>query len=92
MYLKPWKDPLVHKLEVMNETVTLVLLELLFCFTDLILDERAHYYIGYIFIVCLLGSVCVHLFFLVKQMIHDAKLQWTRRKNRANSKKNGLAR
>jgi len=58
----------------MNEVITLTLVIVMFCFTDLILDQVATYGIGYIFIGLLIGSICVHLFFMIKGIIYNARL------------------
>ena len=39
VHFKPFEDPLIQKLEVFNEIICVVLIETLFCFTDIITDE-----------------------------------------------------
>jgi len=45
----------------MNEATTLLLLCIIYQFTDLIPDQETQYMVGYFFIVSLIGNLSVHL-------------------------------
>ena len=68
LHIRPFEEELVNNLEVMNETFTLMLLSVMFCFTDLIDDVELQYTIGYIFIIYMCLCIMTHLFFLFKDV------------------------
>jgi len=68
LHFSPFDEPLIGRLEVMNECFTLCLLFLLFCFTPIMPRVQDQYTIGYFFLVGLCGCISVHLFFLFKDI------------------------
>jgi len=55
------------------------MLNLLFCFTDLIHDEETNYAVGFVFIGLLTFNVCTHLYFMFRGIFYDMKLTWRRK-------------
>ena len=68
LHLEPFDEKLVNNLEVVTETFTLLLINLTFCFTDLIDSSKTQYTIGYLFIAGMVGCIFIHLFFLFKEI------------------------
>ena len=84
---KPFEEPLLLKLEIFNEVTTVVLIDLLTCFTrantmplDLEMDIN--------FLVGLFGNIAVHLYFLIKNSVKNIRLYC--RKKRCCRRKNDL--
>lgn len=67
---KPFEDPLVQNLEVMNEVVILTLIGVIFSF-EIVAREEDNYTLGYIYISLLFTNVGVHLFFLLLGMVKN---------------------
>jgi len=87
LQFKPFDDPLINMLEAMNETITLLLIDLIFLFTPLIESQKLKYRLGFVFIGMLASCIAVHLFFLftdmAKQMLSRIKVwraKWKARK------------
>lgn len=78
LHFQPFCEPLIAKLEVMNECFTLALIFLLFCFTPLVPSVQDQYTIGYVFIFGMCCCIGVHLFFLFKDMAHMLLLHYKR--------------
>mmetsp|Transcript_4056 Transcript_4056/g.5393 ORF Transcript_4056/g.5393 Transcript_4056/m.5393 type:complete len:397 (+) Transcript_4056:1458-2648(+) len=75
----PSEDKLGMKLDVFNEVTTVVLVDLLTVFSagnPFKFDLEADIF----FLSCLLGNLCVHLFFLTTSSVHGAKLSMKKRK------------
>lgn len=68
VHFNPFEEPLVKNLEIVTEMFTLFLINLTFCFTDLIDNSRTQYTIGYLFIAGMVGCIFVHIFFLFKEI------------------------
>ena len=60
----PYEDKLTERLDIMNDVVTLLLVDVCFMFTDYESNLKIQYNFGYVF--CILFSACifVHLVFL----------------------------
>jgi glucan phosphoethanolaminetransferase (alkaline phosphatase superfamily) len=75
---KPFEETLINRLEVMNDIITLLLIDLIFLFTPLLDSQVLKYKLGFAFICMLAGCICVHLFFLfsdiTKQLIEKIKV------------------
>jgi len=69
LHYKPFDEPLVNNLEVMNECFTLLMIFFLFCFTSLVPSVQDQYFIGYFFIGAMCLCIGTHLFFLFRDMI-----------------------
>ena len=72
-HFKPFEDRIVQKLEVFNEVMFLIMINVLFCFTDIIRNNEDKEILGYAFIFLLTINIVAHLFFLVKATIEDMK-------------------
>mmetsp|Transcript_8669 Transcript_8669/g.10695 ORF Transcript_8669/g.10695 Transcript_8669/m.10695 type:complete len:406 (-) Transcript_8669:168-1385(-) len=75
----PSEDKLGMKLDLFNEVTTVVLVDLLTVFSagnQFKFDLEADIF----FLSCLLGNLCVHLFFLTTSSLHGAKLSMKKRK------------
>ncbi len=57
----PFKNDTQNRLEIMNEGSTVVLLYIVYMFSDLIPDPETHYVAGYVHIVILISNLLVHL-------------------------------
>ena len=55
----------------MNEVFVLFLMILMFFFTDVTESKQDQYMIGYIFVAGLVVCICVHLFFLFKDIVNQ---------------------
>ena len=87
MYLiecKPFEEPLMQKLEVMNEFVNVLTLDVLFNMTSASQTERAMNLLGYAYIGCIAINLMIHMFFIVRGGCRDFKRQ---RKNKAYLKR-----
>jgi hypothetical protein len=93
LHYQPFEDPLLNRLEVMNEFFTLLLLSVVFCFTDLFDDAEFQYQVGFVFLAGIVACISVHLSFLVKELVHDIILNvkaWrNKRKLKLNVKAKG---
>ena len=69
LHYRPFEDPFMNRMEVMNECFTLLLIYLAFCFTPLIQSVRDQYLIGFIFIGGMVVCIGTHLFFIIKDLI-----------------------
>jgi hypothetical protein len=76
MYLiecRPFEEPLLHKLEVMNECVNVLTIDVLFNMTTANQTEQAMDYLGFAFIGCIGVNLMIHMFFIVRAGCHDFK-------------------
>ena len=62
---RPFKQPLLLKLDIMNEVTIVFLVDVLTCFSQAN-TEPIDYEMDIIFLVGLFGNIAVHLFFLVR--------------------------
>lgn len=56
-----FKNDTQNRLEIMNEGTTVVLLYIVYMFSDLIPDPETQYVAGYVYIVMLISNLLVHL-------------------------------
>jgi hypothetical protein len=73
LHFQPFEEPIFNNLEVMNECFTLLLLYFVYCFSDIISAYEDQYMIGYLFVFFMCLCICVHLFFLFKDMAGQMK-------------------
>ena len=66
LVFSPYEDKTVEKLELMNDAVTVMLIDFCFLFTNLFPNKKAQYLVGYAFITIMIATICVHLFFLFR--------------------------
>ena len=74
LHYRPYVSPLLFYLEIFNEITAMVLLNIIFGFTDLVPEVKIQYMIGRLFVGVILINISVHLFFLVKTTAVDLKL------------------
>lgn len=67
----PYEEPLLNRLEVMTECFTLLLLGVIFAFTDMFLDTGFQYSIGFLFVIVMCLCIGCHLYFLARGLILD---------------------
>jgi len=69
---------------VYNEVISLVLISILFCFTDLITyansGKRTRDFVGYLFSLVLMANILTHLSFMVSGSVSNLKKSWMRRR------------
>jgi len=73
------EDPLLHKLEVLNEITQICALSLTYCFSDLV-PSNSKDIAGYMFDVVLVGNIVTHMAFIIKTTINDLKENCRRKK------------
>ena len=83
---RPFEEPRQNRLEVMNEVITLGLIYLCLCFTDLIEEAKTQYLIGFFFIVLFGVCILVHLGFmfkdLIRKLLRKLKAKLCKKRNR----------
>lgn len=80
---QPFQETMVGKLEMLNEGVTVLLIDLCFLFTPLEPSASRQYSAGYFFNALVIGTLCVHVFFLLKNTFTEVKwrlLVWRARR------------
>lgn len=65
----PHENPLVGKLDMMNEAATVIIIDLLFIFTDNEPSASRQYQFGYVFIGVVVLTLSVHIYFLLKDAL-----------------------
>ena len=68
LQFQPFDDPLLNKLEVVNEVITLFLISVSYTFTDIFDSAEFKYSIGFVFIVGFVSCIATHLYFLFKDL------------------------
>ena len=68
----PIDEPIVFGLDVLNEVVTEISFQLMYCLTDLT-DETTQELVGWIFIVLVSILICTHLLFLLRDIRNNLK-------------------
>jgi hypothetical protein len=58
---RPFEEEITNRLDMFNEATTVVLLYMIYNFSDLIPDEENRYMVGYFFVAILFGNLSVHL-------------------------------
>jgi hypothetical protein len=69
LHFKPFEEPLINRLEVMNETITLLLVNLIFMFTPIIDSPKIQYNLGIVFVCIMALCISAHLFFIFKDIV-----------------------
>ena len=72
IYCQPFEETLLLKLEIFNEVVTIILLDVLTMASganNSPIDQET----DILFLLCLVGNVSVHIFFLVKDSVRSTK-------------------
>ena len=70
---QPFEDRLVQKLEIFNEIMLILIIDVMFCFTDIIPTERDKQLFGYVFIILITVTIGVHLVNLVLVTVANIK-------------------
>lgn len=73
IYYKPFTEPLLLKLDIFNEVTTIILVEILTCFSQAN-TKPLDFEMDIFFLVGLFGNITVHLYFLVKNSLYSVKL------------------
>ena len=68
LHFKPFSDPLLNKLEVVNEVTTLFLISVTYTFTDMFMSAKFKYGIGFVFVFGFASCIATHLFFLFEDL------------------------
>lgn len=68
---QPFEEDLLNRLEVMTECFTLLLLAVVFAFTDMFDDTSFQYLIGFVFVGVMCFCIGCHLYFLARDSISD---------------------
>jgi hypothetical protein len=88
MHLRPFDDALFTNLEIMNEVIMVLLINIAFCFTDM-LDLRQVYATGFLFVAVLCLCITVHLYFIFGSTADTVKNKmkqlWAKKKAMDNS-------
>ena len=72
IYFRPFEEPLLLKLDIFNEVTTIILVDILTCFSGantMPLDFEMDIF----FLVGLFGNIAMHLYFLVKNSLVGIK-------------------
>jgi hypothetical protein len=82
---KPFDNPLMQRLEVMNETFTLVLMYIVVTFNKLWVDsEHARDVMGYTLIGLIFTNIFINFFFLFRTIYHGYEEKVFRRREKAS--------
>ena len=69
---KPFEEPLLNKLDIFNEVTTVLLVDLLPCFSRANMSP-SNFEMDILFLCGLFSNIAVHLFFLVKNSLVSLK-------------------
>ena len=78
---EPFEDRLQNNLDMLNEFVTIMVVDLCFIFTKLEPDVRRQYNFGFVFIGIVIACISTHIYFLFRDMINTLKLTIKRNNN-----------
>ena len=78
---RPFESNLQNNLELLNEFVSIVLIDLCFLFTDLEPSTERQYKFGFVFIAVVGLCLATHIFFLFRDIVNDIKLKIRRNNN-----------
>ena len=87
LVFSPYEEKLAENLDVMNEAVTVVLIDFCFLFTDLFPNTKSQYLVGYAFVTVMIANICVHLFFLFSEYVWQIKILCKRCLNKRQMQK-----
>ena len=82
MWNKPFEDNFYNYIEVMNEITAMLLLYVMFSFTDWIPDAGDRYGYAWFFIGITSLNLLVHIFFLMKENIKLVQLKYRKFMNK----------
>lgn len=71
--LAPFEERLVGKLDMMNEAATILIIDVLFIFTDNEPSVSLQYKFGFVFIGIVVATLSVHIFLLLADALGKAK-------------------
>ena len=60
----------------MTESFTLLLIDLIYCFTKGMDDVKSQYKIGFVFIALMCSCIFIHVFFLFKDLVRQIILKF----------------
>ena len=63
---RPFTTLLMQRLEMFNEAINLLLIGVLFCFTDFVRNEEDRETVGLVFLAIFASCLAVHLFFIIR--------------------------
>lgn len=72
-HFEPYVDRRTQKLEEFNEIMLVIIIDVMFCFTDVIPNEKDKMMFGYFFIVLITINIGVHMVSLAQVTLHDVK-------------------
>ena len=70
---RPFDEEITNRLDMFNEATTVVLLYMIYNFSDLIPDEENRYMVGYFFVAILFGNLSVHLTLIGISIFNDLR-------------------
>ena len=70
---RPFEEDIANKLDMFNEVTTVVLLYMIYNFSDLIPDEENRYLVGYFFVAILFINLSVHLTLIGISIFRDLR-------------------
>ena len=70
---RPFDEEITNRLDMLNEATTVVLLYMIYNFSDLIPDEENRYMVGYFFVAILFGNLSVHLTLIGISIFNDLR-------------------
>ena len=70
---RPFEEGIANRLDMFNEVTTVVLLYMIYNFSDLIPDEENRYLVGYLFVAILFINLSVHLTLIGKSIFQDLR-------------------
>ena len=53
----PFLDKLIERLDLLNDIVTVLLIDICYMFTDILDSKKEQYYIGFVFILLMSASI-----------------------------------
>ena len=54
---KPYLEKFIERLDLLNDIVTVLLIDLCYMFTDILDSKKEQYYIGFVFILLMSASI-----------------------------------
>jgi hypothetical protein len=71
---RPFENNLQTNLDLLNEFVTIIIIDLCLLFTDLEPSLELQYKFGFVFIAIVICCIATHAYFLFRDIINDLKL------------------
>ena len=82
-YVWPFVDDILTKLELFNEIISIMLLYVMFTFTDWVPLAETRYYIGWVFITIIVAHLMTHMFLLIADSVSNCKKKQKEKKYKA---------